>query len=81
MHGSSKASWTAVLLCLFGILIGGVALIPNPNWVVFTIGAVVALAAGPVGLVMSAAGMGVERAEGHGQKAQGVDEHRSTLDG
>lgn len=79
-HGSSKASWTAVLVCLAGILIGGVALIPNPNWVLFTIGTVLALLSGPIGLIMSRAGYGAERAPGHGRTEQGVDEHRSTLD-
>ncbi len=58
MHGSSPAAWTAVLLALAGTTIGGIALIPNPNWIVFTIGCVIALIAGPVGLVMSAAGLG-----------------------
>ena len=61
-HGSSKASWTAVLVCLAGILIGGVALIPDPNWVLFTIGTVMALLSGPIGLIMSRAGFGAERA-------------------
>jgi hypothetical protein len=65
MHGSSPAAWTAVIMALVGITIGGVALIPNPNWVLFTIGTVIALAAGLVGLVMSAAGMGVDRAPEH----------------
>lgn len=59
MHGSSPAAWTAVILALVGITIGGVALIPDPNWVLFTIGCVLTLVAGPVGLVMRAAGMGV----------------------
>ncbi|MET0766376.1 MAG: HGxxPAAW family protein [Aeromicrobium sp.] len=65
MHGSSPAAWTAVIMALVGITIGGVALIPDPNWVLFTIGTVIALAAGLVGLVMSAAGMGVDRAPEH----------------
>jgi hypothetical protein len=60
MHGSSPAAWTAVLLALLGFTVGGVALIPSPNWIVFTVGCVLALAAGPVGLVMSAAGMGAD---------------------
>lgn len=64
MHGSSPAAWTAVLLALVGITIGGVALIPTPHWILFTVGCVVSLAAGPVGLVMSAAGMGAD-AEQH----------------
>jgi hypothetical protein len=63
MHGSSPAAWTAVLLCLAGITIGGVALIPDPHWVWFTVGCVVTLASGLVGRVMSAAGLGAERAE------------------
>ena len=60
MHGSSPAAWTAVLLALVGITIGGIGLIPDPNWIVFTIGVAVALIAGPVGLVMSKAGYGAE---------------------
>lgn len=52
-------------MCLVGITVGGVALIPNPNWLLFTIGCVLAVAAGPVGWIMAAAGLGVDRAEGH----------------
>ena len=63
MHGSSPAAWTAVLMCLVGITIGGVALIPEPHWVLFTIGCVVTLASGLVGLTMSRAGFGVDRAD------------------
>lgn len=63
MHGSSPAAWTAVVMCLIGITIGGVALIPDPNWVLFTVGVVVALLAGVVGLVMSAAGLGADRVD------------------
>lgn len=63
-HGSSKASWTAVLLCLAGITIGSIALIPTPSWTLFTIGVVLALASGPVGMIMAAAGMGMDRAPG-----------------
>jgi hypothetical protein len=63
MHGSSPAAWTGVIMCLVGITIGGVALIPDPNWPLFWIGVAVALLAGIVGRVMAAAGMGVDRAE------------------
>ncbi|MFI5426017.1 HGxxPAAW family protein [Aeromicrobium sp. UC242_57] len=65
MHGSSPAAWTAVIMCLVGITIGGVALIPDPNWLLFIIGSVLAVAAGPVGWIMAAAGLGVDRAEQH----------------
>lgn len=65
MHGSSPAAWTAVIMALVGITIGGVALIPDPNWVWFTVGAVLALLAGVVGWAMAAAGFGVDRASGH----------------
>jgi uncharacterized membrane protein HdeD (DUF308 family) len=65
MHGSSPAAWTGVIMCLVGITIGGVALIPDPNWVLFIIGSVIAVAAGIVGWGMAAAGYGVERAPEH----------------
>jgi hypothetical protein len=79
-HGSSPASWTAVLVCLAGFTIGGIALVPTPNWTFFTIGTVLAVIAGPLGLVMSRMGFGAERAAGHGQTARGVDEHRGVTD-
>lgn len=60
-HGSSPAAWTAVLVCLAGITIAGVALIPNPNWILFTIGCVITLLAGIIGRVMAAAGLGIDK--------------------
>lgn len=60
MHGSSPAAWTAVLLCLLGFTIGGVALMIGPNWIAFWIGVAVTLLSGVVGKIMSAAGMGVQ---------------------
>lgn len=58
MHGSSPAAWTAVLVALVGITVGGIALIPTPNWMLFWIGVALSLASLVVGRVMSAAGMG-----------------------
>lgn len=63
MHGSSPAAWTGVIMCLVGITIGGIALVPDPNWILFTIGTVIALAAGIVARVMVAAGMGADRVD------------------
>lgn len=60
-HGSSPAAWTAVLVCLAGITFAGVALIPNPHWILFIIGVVVTLFAGIIGRVMAAAGLGIDR--------------------
>lgn len=60
-HGSSPAAWTAVLVCLAGITLAAVSTIPDPNWVLFTIGCVIALLAGVIGRVMAAAGLGVDR--------------------
>ena len=76
-HGSSPAAWTGVLLALLGFTIGGAALIPDPHWVLFTVGCVIVLLAGIVGRVMSAAGMGNERAADHADNApENVDENR-----
>lgn len=60
-HGSSPASWTAVLVCLAGFTLGGIALVPEPNWVLFTIGCVLVLGSGLVGIILAAAGLGVDR--------------------
>ena len=76
-HGSSPAAWTAVVMALAGIMIGGIALIPEPHWIWFTVGCVVTLASGLVGRIMSAAGLGAERASDHPDQAPGnVDENR-----
>ncbi len=64
-HGSSPASWTAALVCLAGFLIGGISLIPNPNWVVFTVGAVMVVGALPLGMILSKMGLGEGAAEKH----------------
>lgn len=58
MHGSSPAAWTAVLIALVGITVGGVALIPTPHWTLFWIGVVLTFASLLVGRLMSAAGLG-----------------------
>jgi hypothetical protein len=58
MHGSSPAAWTAVLIALVGITIGGIAMIPVPHWTLFWIGVAVTFSSLIVGRVMSAAGMG-----------------------
>ena len=58
MHGSSPAAWTAVLVALIGITVGGVALIPTPHWTLFWAGVVISLASLVVGKVMGAAGLG-----------------------
>lgn len=63
-HGSSPAAWTAVLVSLAGFLVGGIGLIPEPNWIVFTIGCVLAVGALPLGKVLSVAGFGSSRVEG-----------------
>lgn len=60
-HGSSPAAWTGVLVCLAGITLAGVALVPTPHWVLFTVGVVITLLSGIVGRIMAAAGLGVDR--------------------
>lgn len=64
-HGSSPAAWTAVLVSLAGFLIGAIGLIPDPNWVLFTIGCVLAVGALPLGKILSSAGYGVDRTKVH----------------
>ncbi|MFD1826630.1 MULTISPECIES: HGxxPAAW family protein [Mumia] len=60
MHGSSPAAWTAVVICLIGFTVGGVALLMGPNWVLFWVGVALTLGSAVVAKVMSAAGLGVK---------------------
>jgi len=60
-HGSSPAAWTAVVVSLIGFAIGGIALIPEPNWTFFAIGCVLAVGGAPLAKIMSMAGLGAER--------------------
>ncbi|WP_262851936.1 HGxxPAAW family protein [Mumia quercus] len=60
MHGSSPAAWTAVVICLIGFTIGGVALLMGPNWVLFWIGVGLTLGSAVVAKIMSAAGLGAK---------------------
>ena len=62
-HGSSPAAWTAVLVCLLGITVAGLALIPDPNWTVFWVGVGITLLSGLIGRVMAAAGLGLDHPE------------------
>lgn len=65
MHGSSTAAWTAVIVSLAGFLIGGIALIPTPNWPLFIVGVVLAVGAAPLGKILAAAGLGIDRSQQH----------------
>lgn len=60
-HGSSPAAWTAVIVSLVGFTVGGIALIPSPNWTLFGIGVVLAVGAAPLGKILAMAGLGVDR--------------------
>ena len=64
-HGSSPAAWTAVITSLVGFTVGAVALIPEPNWTIFTIGCVLAVGAAPLGKIMAMAGLGIDRQKQH----------------
>jgi hypothetical protein len=45
-------------VCLVGITLGGIALIPTPHWPLFWISVVITFGSAIVGRVMSAAGLG-----------------------
>jgi hypothetical protein len=56
-HGSTPAAWTAAAVCLLGFCVGAVGLVVE-SWTVFWVGVALILAAGVVGKVMQAMGMG-----------------------
>jgi hypothetical protein len=50
-HHGRPISWVAVTIVIAGFLVGGIAMVPHPHWVVFWAGAGIAV----VGLIIAAA--------------------------
>ncbi len=57
-HGRTPAAWTGATISTIGFVIGTVAFLMGPNWVLFWISIVIVLAGAVVGGVMSKMGMG-----------------------
>lgn len=63
-HGGTPAAWTAVILMMIGVVIGGVAILVN-SWPLFWVGGAGLVVVGAiVGKVMGLMGYGQPR--GHG---------------
>ncbi len=57
-HGNTPAAWTAVIVALLGFVVGGVGLMLSPiSMVLFWVGTVIVVAAGPVFVAMDKAGL------------------------
>jgi hypothetical protein len=63
-HGQSVAAWTAVGIVFAGALIMAISVIIGAKWL-FVVGAVIAVAGGISGKVLSAMGFGVSGRPGH----------------
>jgi hypothetical protein len=63
-HGQSVAAWTAVAIVFVGAIIMAIAVVIGSVWL-FVVGAVVAVAGGISGKVLSAMGFGVSGRPGH----------------
>ncbi|MCT2594364.1 hypothetical protein LHJ74_31410 [Streptomyces sp. N2-109] len=65
-HGHSLAAWTGVIIAVIGFTVAGMfTVMAEPLGVLA--GGVVIVLSGLIGLAMRAAGMGVPRAQTHGQ--------------
>ena len=58
-HGHSVAAWVAVSVVMIGALIMSLAVVWPTLWL-FVVGAVVALAGGPIGKILSVMGLGAQ---------------------
>jgi len=58
-HGQTGAMWTASLLSLVGFVVGGIAVLIGPNWVLFAIAVVICIVALGAGAVMQKLGYGI----------------------
>lgn len=63
-HGHSVAAWTAVAIVLVGSLVMSFAVVFTSVWL-FVVGAVIAVAGGVAGKVLSAMGFGAEPSGAH----------------
>ena len=63
-HGQSVAAWTAVGVVFVGAVIMAIAVVIGSVWL-FVVGAVIAVAGGISGKVLSAMGFGVSGRPGH----------------
>ena len=57
-HGRTPAAWTGAVIAAVGFLLGTVAFLMGPNWVLFWISIVIVLGGAVVGGVMSRMGLG-----------------------
>ncbi len=57
-HGRTPAAWAGVTLAMVGFLLGGLAMVAGPNWVLFWIAVAILVAAGIVTLVLQKLGYG-----------------------
>ena len=51
-HSGRPRSWLAVAIMLIGFLVGGLALVFGPSWVLFWVGVAVVAGGGAVGLAV-----------------------------
>lgn len=58
-HGQTGAMWTAVVIDLVGFLLGGVALLLGPNWLLFAIAVGLCVVGVIVGVTMQKLGYGI----------------------
>ena len=57
-HGRTPAAWTGAVIAAVGFLLGTVAFLMGPNWLLFWISIVIVLGGAVVGGVMSRMGLG-----------------------
>ena len=63
-HGQSVASWTAVGIIVFGVLVMAIAVVITTVWL-FVVGAVIVVLGAVAGKVLSAMGFGVSGKPSH----------------
>lgn len=59
-HGRTPAAWTGSMMAVVGFILGGISLVIGPNWIMFTIAAVICALALVVTAVMQRMGYGAD---------------------
>jgi cytosine/uracil/thiamine/allantoin permease len=63
-HGQTGAMWTAVTVLMVGFIVGGIAMVLGPNWILFAIACLICVLGIAAGLVLRALGFGVYEVNG-----------------
>ncbi len=59
-HGRTPAAWTGVTIAMIGFIVGGIAMVTGPNWILFWISVAILVVALIVTGILRKLGLGAD---------------------